>query len=506
MKLLYFGLFAGLLFLIPGLAMTQESQQIKLTDEATRQLKQGVQLTNEAALQYLGPVRVVDPAKKKMYEDIEILRRILNEKLNLPRASVDPMVQYGNFFSTQEGSLGGFGGGGFLGGMSGSASSGAMPPAMGMSGMQPSGGAIGGGGGIVGNPSMGSGMMGGGAGVNTRNPLVGEHPGAEGAYLKGYGVVYTLTLPPQPLGRPRETKPAPKPISEWDRIRKEMNGEKVDTDARPSLHAEPSVTEKILKILAENGHRFTQLGDNEKLSVVITFRSSQQMAGGNPFLTRFIDGGSVLEAGGANSNAGLNGNLNVSNQDVSQQFQPQGGDSGGKGAQQAPGATRQGSETGGSNPIGGNNSLTPSAKDNLLLGDLQMKQGNYKDAAGAYKSALKLLSDQKDSPQRAEILKKLAQVQVANGQFDEAKQLLDQIVKHKNVAPTNSKKETSKAAPLPGKLIISAPKSLLDQIGNGKIDFDTFAKAVSVEQEDFTAAGNKAVSVELGDFTADGNN
>jgi hypothetical protein len=35
--------------------------------------------------------------------------------------------------------------------------------------------------------------------------------------------------------------------------------------------------------------------------------------------------------------------------------------------------------------------------------------------------------------------------------------------------------------PVPGKLIVSAPKKLLDQVGSGKMTFDEFRKAAGVE-------------------------
>jgi hypothetical protein len=41
--------------------------------------------------------------------------------------------------------------------------------------------------------------------------------------------------------------------------------------------------------------------------------------------------------------------------------------------------------------------------------------------------------------------------------------------------------EPESAFPLPRKLIISAPKNLLDQVGAGKITFDEFKQAVTVQ-------------------------
>jgi hypothetical protein len=45
----------------------------------------------------------------------------------------------------------------------------------------------------------------------------------------------------------------------------------------------------------------------------------------------------------------------------------------------------------------------------------------------------------------------------------------------------------TKATPLPSKLVITASKKLLDDVGSGKMSFDDFKKAVSVEYVTFPA-------------------
>src|SRR5258708_33248135 len=87
-------LLAGCILLIPGLALSQESGPVKLSDEAARQLQVGIKLSDEVTRQLTEGVRLTDPTKKQMYEDIEILRRIHNEKLNLHRVLVDPLIQF----------------------------------------------------------------------------------------------------------------------------------------------------------------------------------------------------------------------------------------------------------------------------------------------------------------------------------------------------------------------------------------------------------------------------
>jgi hypothetical protein len=489
-------LLAGCILLIPGLALSQESGQVKLSDEAARQLQVGIKLSDEVTRQLVEGVRLTDPTRKQMYEDIEILRRILNEKLNLPRVFVDPLIQFRNLNQPQGGGLGGFSGG--LSGMGGIGGGGILGnPGMqgGMPGMGTGGiGGLGGGGGMRGSMGMGAGF---GATIDTNvfrpSPSSIDFPAAEGVYLKGYGVVFNLVLPHQPKAKPKETKPAVKPVSEWDRIRKEMHGEKVQPEAKPARPSELTLTERLLRILADNGHHFSQLGDKENITIVVTFREAPSAAMGG-FQSIGMDvtdqgAGSLLFGVGINSDAGLTGSINEAGEGGTQPIQQQEGESsraGGKGigqpSEQKPGDNAAGVKSG---------QPASSAKDNILLGDLLMKQGNYDEAKEAYHIALKILSGDKDNPQTLNLLQKLAQVYVANGQYEEAKKLLDDIVKHKNVAAKNPKKETPKPTPLPSKLIITAPKALLDQVGSSRIDFEAFTKAVSVEYENFTAVENK---------------
>src|SRR5437763_703560 len=91
-----------------------------------------------------------------------------------------------------------------------------------------------------------------------------EYAGAEGVYLKGYGVVYTATLPASARDvKPDAPRPAPKSLSEWERVRKQLHGEKVEPGPKDGGRASPSLTEKIAKVLADNGHHFSQLKEHE---------------------------------------------------------------------------------------------------------------------------------------------------------------------------------------------------------------------------------------------------
>src|SRR5262249_4508477 len=102
---------------------------------------------------------------------------------------------------------------------------------------------------------------------------------AEGVYLKGQGVVFTITLAPSAHDpRLAPEKPAPKAASDWDRTRSEVRGEKVPPPNTTTETKSASVADTILKLLADNGHHFSQLGAEESLIVVATFRGG--VAGG----------------------------------------------------------------------------------------------------------------------------------------------------------------------------------------------------------------------------------
>src|SRR5262249_21249143 len=87
----------------------------------------------------------------------------------------------------------------------------------------------------------------------------------EAAYVEAHGVVFTVTLPAVGDPRPTSPKAPPAAVSEWDRIRKELKGEKVD--APPTAPSQPqSVGDVILRVLAENGRHFQHLDPNERLT------------------------------------------------------------------------------------------------------------------------------------------------------------------------------------------------------------------------------------------------
>jgi tetratricopeptide (TPR) repeat protein len=316
-----------------------------------------------------------DPrADPKMYEDIEIFRRILDRKLH----SLYPQ-------SLRAGAP-----------MMGPPSGGMM----GMSGANFQGGMMGMPGGFVWVEEVG-------------NPV-------EGVYLKGQGVVYTATLsslqPPRSSGK-MET---PQPVSEWDSFRREVRNEK-EKPKPPAASKPPELGDLLLKVLAENGRHFAQLGANENLTIVITVHekstpSTDRKPAGQPAQSR----------------------LTPKNENESK------------------------------------------VVDLELLGDLHMKQGHYGQARDAFREALA----RKPGRAQAEMLaRKLAQAYLMLDKVEEARAALDQAIALVKEGTDVKDKPVSKPATavLPVKLIVSAPKNLLDQAGEKRVTFEEFRRRASVE-------------------------
>ena len=254
----------------------------------------------------------------------------------------------------------------------------------------------------------------------------------EGVYLKGQGVIYTLTLPPPPKSKADAAKPAPKPVSDWDRVRRELRHEKPEAEGKERPRKEPTLSETILQVLAENGHHFGQLGENESLTVVVTFRGVEQ-----------------AQAKAANTPA--------------PEKDPT--------AQAAPAASSTG------NP----------GQDYELLGDLHLKQGKTAEAERAY---LKALGQSKNSPRAMVLWGKIAQTLLHEGKVEEAQQMLeqarDEMKKEQATRGQPAQPREAAPAPLPAKLIITAPKKLLEQAAGGRMSLEQFRQGTTVEYLNFS--------------------
>jgi hypothetical protein len=283
----------------------------------------------------------------------------------------------------------------------------------------------------------------------------------EGVYLKGYGVVYTVTLPPPPHAvKPQPAKAAAKPLSDWERVRKEIRGDKANEPA-PAAAEPPSLADRILQVLARNGKHFSQLGAQERIAVVVTFREPDAAT----------DSGSVI-LGGMKSlrDAGM----------------PMGGGS--------PMGPMSGGLT---NPLGGQAGPPPgqfgnkppsSARDHELVGDLHLKQGRAGEAAKAYHSALDAQAHEPGSASDAHkrrLYRKLAQAYLgmADRNPDSHERVIARALEYLRRAALEPKAAEPPAASarLPAKLIISATKGMLDQAGSGRMTFEEFRRLAAVE-------------------------
>jgi hypothetical protein len=275
--------------------------------------------------------------------------------------------------------------------------------------------------------------------------VVGHLLDTQGVYIKGQGVVYTLTLPPPQRALQEKEKPASKPISDWDRIRDEIHQQKQPAEEKKEPPREPTLPELILGVLAENGRHFAQLGDNESITIAITFRNAVGPSSSVPM-----------------KQTGENTNQNV------------------------PRSAATDSTSSTASGANGDATTTSSVRDYELLGDLELKQSKYAEALAAY---YKALNQKLDTKQQAALKAKLAQVMMAQGKYAEAERLLQDVLQLQKVQAEPKPSQPKQADPprslLPSKLIISAPRKLLAQYADGKMSLDEFRKQATVEMLNF---------------------
>jgi tetratricopeptide (TPR) repeat protein len=288
-------------------------------------------------------------------------------------------------------------------------------------------------------------------------------PTIEGVYLSGYGVVFTVTMDPparDPWAKTDVAK-APPTLTEWDRTQRQMRGEPVP-EKSASAKKDPPLGEVLLKLLSDNGKHFTALKDDERVILAITFRATTGPIQATP----------------------VSANPNVP------------GMAGMPFATQQPGGAAFAADPAGvrnPEPMIATYDWSHKAEGGAsaeLLGDMHLKQGQPQKAIEAYVKAVgQAESDAKglgDDPHHRERISaaylKLAQAYLAAGNLDEARTAMDQAkaAREKSARPSKPIGKTV-AITLPIRLIFSAPKKLLDQVGNGQSTFEDFCKQVTVE-------------------------
>ena len=311
-------------------------------------------------------------------------------------------------------------------------------------------------------------------------PGAGFHPFslAEGVYLPGRGVVYNLSAPPPAQGAlGSEAGPASKAPSDWERARQELRGDK-PAPPRDEKPRRPSLSESVLRLLAENGRHFKGLAGGEQITVAITFRGGDCIQ-----CHTTLDGGKQPHTSNRNSlwmdRRTLAGYYTRSQlPETANVYQS---------AVKKPAVFRGGPVAAG----------FPSAvREHATVGDLHLRQGRNKEAAQAYSQALQaLLNDVKPQKTEADVQRLLAAVEVtrkltialrAAGDAAGADRAREMSLKFANAAVKlaeslkGGKAEKGTIA-VPERLIISAPKQLLEQAGAGKLSFADFRKAARVQ-------------------------
>jgi hypothetical protein len=313
-------------------------------------------------------------------------------------------------------------------------------------------------------------------GQSFRNIASEVTPHTEGVYLKDYGVVYTATLPPtgfdlMPGSQPADADKAPP--DDWERIRKQIRGDKPDPENRIVAGHRP-LSAVILRVLADNGKHFGRLADGERITVAVTFRGAANCGNchQNPWKGDPI----------------LGDDPNVQSTTSSSDTRP---------SQRLPKTAYYRSVLEADSPAETPAWLTD-VRNSILLGDLHMKQGKPHQAIEAYQIALgkmgnALSPSSSKGDQLAGLLvgvdacNKLADAYVRIGDSDsQAAEVLKKASELAKKAeeltggavPAN---QPSARAALPAKLIVTATKKQLDDVGSGKLTFEAFCKAAPVE-------------------------
>ena len=326
------------------------------------------------------------------------------------------------------------------------------------------------------------------------NQLYSYHPNADhlaaelrspqGVYLKNYGVVYTatLTLPTDPpVSDPN--KPTPKPLTDWERTRQELHGEKIEPAKTPP--PQESIADAVLRVLAKNGRHFSTLAETEQVTVSLTLSRAQatcMVCHPSPVKSREIH---TIPRGTTGSSGNSSGSGNATS----------------------------GSSSGSGNPtelkeqelLDKVAALKKDAQKAALLGDLHLKQGKNEQAAASFEEALRAYQesaselyrfglDRRGTPEKDPTLEqelvvtgtKLIQAYTALGKTEEVRKTLkalDDRLQKTGAETPNKAADTLAKEELPAKLVISAPKKLLDLVGAEKITFEEFRKNATVEYQ-----------------------
>jgi tetratricopeptide (TPR) repeat protein len=336
----------------------------------------------------------------------------------------------------------------------------------------------------------------------------------EGTYLKGQGVVFTATLPVL-WEQVAKTVAAPvrKPLSEWEQVRRELRGEKIEAEEKAPPRHDDTLADVLVKMLAENGHNFSQLPENEQVTVALTLRRGQacEQCHSTPW-SNVSPKPATEGAGGKGNTGGKTGAADTSTREAAVKgLQALGQNVSARDQVMAAKLKRVGVIEGTIEEETA--ALQSEAQDQALLGDLHMKQGRPKDAVAAYQKAVesyqKALNQRPNalagssSPSKRdtqeyltalELYTKLARSALAANDADRTGTAYQMLAKYyrsleavaqrdqnAKQAAANGHRPATAGIELPSKFILSASKKLLDQVAAGKISLEDFKKGVAVQ-------------------------
>jgi tetratricopeptide (TPR) repeat protein len=320
-----------------------------------------------------------------------------------------------------------------------------------------------------------------------KRPTPGKIQAPHTVYLDGYGVVYQLEAPPlHQVPKPKKVKvnvrPKRKPLTVWEKTRRQLRGEKVgDAEAANAFPLKSLITvyvleprakaptkdqliQKLLDVLAKNGHNFRHLAPEERLTVAITFR--KQTSKSQPEKKGGMSGGGMGMMSMDMADGGLSAGVY------------------GRSARMEAGmASKSNDET---------------------TGDLHMRQGDGKKAIEAYEKALRqsfpsagdnleryyresdFASLDVISPKERMLIQKLSQAQIGAGNFEKAQKLVGYLRRAEigTKAASKSKARETSSPQFPAQLVVSVKKTDLDAIAAGKIKGEEFRKRATVRYFD----------------------
>jgi hypothetical protein len=295
--------------------------------------------------------------------------------------------------------------------------------------------------------------------VNDSDPHSAAIPmSIEGVYLKGRGIVYSLNLPTmarEELAITNPGQPAAGRASDWDIVRSQLRG----TPAKaPTPPKKATFVDSLLQVLAENGKNLSQLPAKETVTVVVTFR-------GNSTIDVFHNSmgySSTRSETAASSN----------------------------GSPQAGGPA--------AGPKTAAEPITPD-RELELLAELHLKRGNLDEAASALERAVARAKDITVDPtlpaqqikaieERAnnrirDLVRKLAEIYLKNNRLDAAKNALavNPVVTVAASQPKPAATTAPESVRLPAKLILTVSKETLNSVGRGIITPEQFHNQVILE-------------------------